>query len=109
MINELVYEDLVRAVRSRSVLISAKQAHREKVEEIKLKRQQLLMRATEFIEGSPAMDQIHRDIDLLDKQEFEFHRKFKKTIQETEDVINRVITGMVERRFGPDWNRDSTV
>jgi hypothetical protein len=107
--DELVYADLARAVRSRSILISAKQAHKEKVEEIKQRRKQLLMRATELTDSSPAMDQIHREIDIIDKQEFELHRKFKKTIQEAEDEINRITLGMVERRFGPNWNSDSVV
>ena len=107
--DELVYADLARAVRSRSILIAAKQAHKEKIDEIKERRKQLLMRATEFTDNSPAMDQIHREIDILDKQEFELHRKFKKTIQETENEINRITLGMVERRFGPDWNNDSVI
>lgn len=107
--DELVYADLARAVRSRSILIAAKREHKEKVDEIKDRRKQLLMRATEFTDNSPAMDQIHREIDLLDKQEFELHRKFKKTLHETDDEINRIVLGMVERRFGPDWNSDSAI
>jgi hypothetical protein len=107
--DEAVYADLVRAVRSRSTLISAKQAYSEKTDEIKNKRQKLLMRATEFIENSPAMDQIHREIDLLDKEESDLYYKFRKTIEDTENDINRIITGMLERRFGPNWNSNSVV
>lgn len=107
--DDFIYENLARAVRARSILLDAKKAHTEKVEEIKTKRQQLLVKATELVEGSPAMDEIHRAIDLLDSEEFEIHRKFKKTLQQTEHEINGVTGAIMERRFGPNWINDSDV
>jgi glycyl-tRNA synthetase beta subunit len=108
-VDDFIYENLARAVRARSILLDAKKAHTEKVEEIKTKRQQLLVKATELVEGSPAMDEMHRAIDLLDSEEFEIHRKFKKTLQQTEHEINSVTGAIMERRFGPNWINDSDV
>jgi hypothetical protein len=107
--DESVYVDLERAVRSRSTLISAREIYKEKADEIKEKRKKLLMKATESIEGSPAMDQLHREIDLLDKEEFDLYRKFRKIIERTESDINRIIAGMLERRFGPNWSSDLAI
>ena len=107
--DESTYAELVKAVRLRSTLLAAKRFHGEETEKIKEARKALLMKAVALVDGSPSMDQINRDIDLLDQQEFELHHKFRKTIQETEHGINRTVLGMVERKFGPNWNSDSVV
>lgn len=50
-------------------------------------------------------ENLERQIDALDQQEFDLHSKYKKILQATDKEINDTIGEIVWRRFGSDLYR----
>lgn len=102
--DEEILKLLERAVRLRSSINERREKHKRKQNEIINARNSLFTQATEYLESSPAMDEFHRQLDLLDKQEFELHDSFKKFLKESDVEITRTVNEIAERKFGPDFD-----
>ncbi len=98
-------EELERAVRAREILNSSRTKHKDRIEKIKKQRNELLLQMTECKEESMQYQNLERQIDALDQQEFDLHSKYKKILQATDKEINDTIGEIVWRRFGSDLYR----
>lgn len=98
-------EELERAVRAREILNNSRAKHKDQIEKIKKQRNELLLQMTECKEESIQYQNLERQIDALDQQEFDLHSKYKKILQVTDKEINDTIGEIVWQRFGSDLYR----
>jgi len=104
--NEL-QELLHKATRVKEVILNTKARHKILVQEIKGKRNKLMIDMTLEIDGSVAQGKIEREIDSLDQREFKLHYDMKKTLSTADVEINEII-GDITRRFGPNSDSNRT-
>ena len=97
-------ELLGRATRAKEIITNTKNKHKTLVQEIKEKRNQLMIDMTLEIDGSVAQEKIEREIDSLDQREFKLHSDFKKVLSAADKEINEIVVEITERQLGPDWN-----
>lgn len=67
------------------------------------------MQMTLCEEGSVQYEDIERQIEILDKQEYDLHAKFKKILQTADKQINESIEKIVERYKQSGRGCDSTL
>lgn len=106
---EALAKSLARAVHLRYSIVTRREEHKKRVQELTEKRSALYIKATDYLEDSPAMSEFHRQLDLLDKQEFELHDEFKKFLRKTDHELTVTIGEIVRERFGPDWDFNSVI
>jgi hypothetical protein len=106
---EALVKSLARAVHLRNSIVTRRDEHKKRVQELTQKRSALYIKATDYLEDSPAMSEFHRQLDLLDKQEFELHDEFKKFLRKTDDDLTIAIGEIVREKFGPDWDFNSAI
>jgi len=101
--------DLERAVMARNILVTSKSKHKQRTKEIDEQRNVLLMQMTLCEEGSIQYEDIERQIEILDKQEYDLHVKFKKVLQTADKEINESIEKIMERHKQSSRGRDSAL
>ena len=106
---EALAKSLARAVHLRYSIVARRAEHKKCVQELTQKRSALYIKATDYLEDSPAMSEFHRQLDLLDKQEFELHDEFKKFLRKADDDLTIAIGEIVRQKFGPDWDFNSAI
>ncbi len=84
--------DLERAVRARNTLVTSRAKHKERLQQIK-------------DHESVQYENLERQIDVLDQQEYELHAKLKKVLQAADKEINESVARLVQQHFGPDLYR----
>ena len=89
--------DLERAVMARNILVTSKSKHKQRTKEIDEQRNALLMKMTLCEENSIQYEDIERQIEILDKREYDLHVKFKKVLQTADKEINESIEKIMER------------
>lgn len=100
--------DLERAVLAKNILVNSISKHKEKTKEIAKRRNALLMKMTLCEENSIQYEDIERQIEILDKQEYDLHAKFKKVLQSADKEINGAIERIMERHKESHQCRDSS-
>jgi DNA repair ATPase RecN len=96
--------DLERAVRAREILVTSREKHKQRLQEIKRKRNELLLQMTTCDDESIQYENLERQIDVLDQQEYELHAKLKKVLQAADKEINESITRIVQQRSRSDFH-----
>lgn len=89
--------DLERAVSARNILVTSISKHKQRTKEIDEQRSALLMQMTSCEEGSVQYEDIERQIEALDKKEYDLHAKFKKVLKSADKEINGAIERIMER------------
>lgn len=102
--NTELTELLERAVRARRIIVTSHLKHKERVKIINDERKKLLLQMTTCAEQSIQFQNLEREIDVLDQQEYELHKSLKKILNLADKEIDNEITGIMERHFGPTWN-----
>ena len=97
--------DLERAVRARNILVTSRAKHKERLQQIKDQRNSLLLQMTTCDDGSVQYENLERQIDVLDQQEYELHAKLKKVLQAADKEINESVARLVQQHFGPNLYR----
>jgi len=90
---------LKRVVELRYMIKLGREDYRKKLDDIDERRANLFFRATQLDEETPAMDEVYRQLDLLDSEEFSYYSKFRSFLSKTDEQIDRAIRAIVERRF----------
>ena len=101
--------DLERAVMARNILVNSKSKHKQRTKEIDEQRNALLMKMTLCEENSIQYEDIERQIEILDKREYDLHAKFKKVLQTADKEINESIEKIMERHKQSSRGRDSAL
>lgn len=105
--NEQLAAALARAIQVKHTILNRKNEHKASVRKLEEERSALYMQAINFVEDSPAMDEFHRQLDLLDKQEFQLHDEYRKFLRRSDERITIAIREMLQSKFGPDFSWDS--
>lgn len=67
------------------------------------------MQMTSCEEGSVQYEDIERQIEALDKKEYDLHAKFKKVLKSADKEINGAIERIMERHEESSQRRDSSL
>ena len=104
-----MFSDLERAVMARNILVTSTSKHKQRTKEIDEQRNALLMQMTLCEEGSIQYEDIERQIEILDKREYDLHVKFKKILRAADKEINESIGKVMERYKRSRRNSDSAL
>ena len=97
-------DHLERAVRAQNILVTSREKHKQRLQEIKQKRNELLLQMTTCDDKSVQYENLERQIDVLDQQEYELHAKLKKVLQAADKEINESIARIVQQRSRSDFH-----
>jgi hypothetical protein len=92
--------DLLKQVAELHRLIKlSRESYKKKLSEIDDQRANLFYKAAQLQEETPAIDEVYRQLDLLDNEEFSCYLKFRSFLSKTDEQIDRTIKSIVQRRF----------
>lgn len=104
--NEELCRLLAKAVAVNHLIRSRREEHKAKVKELDAKRHAIYLRASEFDESSSEMDEFNRQLDSIDKKEFELHDNLRKFLKQADGEITKTVNAITEYRFGPNSHWD---
>jgi hypothetical protein len=73
--------------------------YKKKLDRIDDERANLFYKASHLEEETPAMDEVYRQLDLLDSKEFSCYCQLRNFLSLADEQIDKTIKSVVQRRF----------
>jgi hypothetical protein len=76
-----------------------RESYKKKLARIDDERANLFYKASHLEEETPAMDEVYRQLDLLDMQEFSCYSQFRNFLSLADGQIDKTVRATLQRRF----------
>lgn len=92
-------DSLKQLVELHQSIKSRKEIYKKRITDIDDQRANLFYKAAQLEEDTPAMNEVCRQLDLLDTEEFSCYSQFRNFLSLTDEQIDKAIRDLICRRF----------